>query len=389
MTQEYKTAISAVIYLASCAVRDIIPNRKKLEVKLRPEGRSNAEEEPQGNQTENCSGTMDLTLVYQAAEQHLLTAAVAYALESAGIHDHAFTEAKAKAIRKVALMDAEMSVIFAKMTAAGIWYMPLKGTVIKDDYPKYGMRQMADHDILFDADRAGDVRDIMESCGFTTEHFGEGNHDVYFKPPVLNFEMHTALFGKTHENSMYEYYSHMEDRLLGEGCAKHFSPEDFYIYLIAHEYKHYSGGGTGLRSLLDTYVYLHKHELDMAYVEQELEKMHIREFETEQRSLSFHLFGGEKLTEEDRRMLHYILSSGTYGTIENKVKNQLHKKGRWGYFRSRMTLPYDMMQDKFPVLKKAPLLYPFCWAYRLIHGFIFKHDRFMYQLKAVIGFRCK
>ena len=127
----------------------------------------------------------------------------------------------------------------------------------------------------------------------------------------------------------------------------------------------------------------------MAYVEQELEKMHIREFETEQRSLSFHLFGGEKLTEEDRRMLHYILSSGTYGTIKNNVRNQLRKKGRWGYFRSRMTLPYDMMQDKFPVLKKAPLLYPFCWAYRLIHGFIFKHDRFMYQLKAVVGFRCK
>ena len=33
--------------------------------------------------------------------------------------------------------------------------------------------------------------------------------------------------------------------------------------MIVHEYKHYSGGGTGLRSLLDTYVYLRKVPLDM------------------------------------------------------------------------------------------------------------------------------
>ena len=39
--------------------------------------------------------------------------------------------------------------------------MPLKGSVIKDLYPRMGMRQMSDNDILFDAERTKDVRTII------------------------------------------------------------------------------------------------------------------------------------------------------------------------------------------------------------------------------------
>ena len=67
---------------------------------------------------------------------------------------------------------AEMASIFAKMRNAGIWYMPLKGTVLKDCYPQFGMREMADHDILFDASRADDVKAIMIEMGYDAKHYG-------------------------------------------------------------------------------------------------------------------------------------------------------------------------------------------------------------------------
>ena len=137
---------------------------------------------------------------------------------------------------------------------------------MKEYYPKYGMREMSDHDILFDASRAEDVRTMMERLGFRAEHFGTGNHDCYYKKPVLNFEMHRALFGPDHDEKLYAYYKDTKNRLIGDGWEKHFSPEDFYPYMTAHEYKHYSVSGTGLRSLLDTYVYLKKEQLDMDYV---------------------------------------------------------------------------------------------------------------------------
>ena len=38
--------------------------------------------------------------------------------------------------------------------------------------------------------------------------------------------------------------------------AANMSDEDFYIYITSHAYKHYSGSGTGLRTLMDFYAYL-------------------------------------------------------------------------------------------------------------------------------------
>ena len=57
----------------------------------------------------------------------------------------------------------------------------------------------------------------------------------------------------------------------------------FYLYVTVHEYKHYAGGGTGLRSLLDAYVSLRRHGdgMDMAYIAAEAEKLGIAEFDVE------------------------------------------------------------------------------------------------------------
>lgn len=366
MTQEeYRAAAENVIYLAACMVNGEKPDAGRV-------------------------AAMDLEQLYQAANCHLLTGITGYALEAVGIHDPSFTQAKSKAIRKIALFDTERAAVLAELEKAGIWYMPLKGCVLKEFYPRIGMRQMADNDILFDVARSDDVKEIMVRLGYSTEHFGTGVHDSYFKQPVCNFEMHRALFGIGHEDSLQAYYGNVKDRLVkddGNSHGYHLSPEDFYIYIIAHEYKHYSGGGTGLRSLLDTYVYLRGVPLDMEYVTGEIEKLGIGDFEAANRSLVLHLFGGEPLTEEQREMLDYILSSGTYGTMANSIRRQIREKGRCGYFLSRMTLPYDMMKQLYPALTKAPALYPFCWAHRLIHAFFFRHKVFMDQLKAVLTWK--
>ncbi len=268
----------------------------------------------------------------------------------------------------------EMSEIFVELDAAGIWHMPLKGTILQHMYPVYGMRQMSDHDILFDAKRADDVKSIMEKLGFSVEHFGASNHDVYHKEPVSNFEMHTSLFGSGHDEKMYKYYTDVEKRLLGDGYEKHFSPEDFYVYVTDHEYKHYSVSGTGLRSLVDTYVYLQKESLDMSYVIGEAEKLGIAEFEAANHSLAQHLFSGEELTNPDREMLDYILSSGVYGTWDHRVQNRLSKfgHGKIHYALKRFAEPldrksqiYQELKNKFPFFYNYKVLLPCLMVYRV------------------------
>ena len=209
-----------LVYLVSCAVHGTTPDAARID-------------------------GMDLGAVYSLAERHMLSAAAAMALASAGREDRSFAQARGKAVAKAAQLEIEKDLLLEQMESAGIWYMPLKGAVLQKLYPAVGMRQMSDVDILFDAARAKDVREILERQGFSCKHFGAGAHDVYHKEPVCSFEMHRTLFEKKKsQRRMYEYYADVRKRLKkdqGNRCGYHFSSEDLYVFLTAHEFKHYNG----------------------------------------------------------------------------------------------------------------------------------------------------
>lgn len=364
--EEYRKNIDEVIYLASCAVNDVTPDKERVKKISLPE-------------------------LYKAADSHMLTSITAFALESAGIYDSAFTQAKGKAIRKIAAMDIDKILLFEKLEKEKIWYMPLKGTVIKELYPSFGMRQMSDFDILFDSSYNHKIKEIMLDLGFTTEHFGQGNHDVYFKQPVSNFEMHTGLFSPNHKKEIYDYYRDVRSHLIKDDNNEygyHFSNEDLYIYVTAHEYKHYSSGGTGLRSVLDTYVFMKKlgDQLDHDYIAAETEKLDIREFEQNNRRLAMNLFGGKALTEQNQQMLEYIIFSGTYGTIENSVQNQLNqfgndKKGKTKYVLQRLFPSMDNIRTFYPFFYKHKILLPALFFYRIGKSLTVSRKKISTELK--------
>lgn len=363
MTEEQtRKAAQNVIYLAGCAAKGIVPELTGLE---------------------------DTGAIFAYARKHRLTAAVAMALESAGRADRSTTFIIADALKRKFLFETAYAQVKAKLEEAGILYLPLKGMILKDYYPKPGMREMGDYDILFDANRAEDVKAIMEELGFETESFGKEHHDCYRKSPFLEFEMHRTLFGLNHDE-LYDYYLDVEKRLLGDKYEKHLSTEDFYLYVTAHEYKHYICKGTGLRSLLDTYVYLQKEKLDMAYVTAEAEKLGMADFESANRALAQRLFSNEALTESDREMLDYILSSGVYGTADHRVKNKMSEQG-WGKLRyaldrflvpvSRKNKKYAYFAGRFPFFYQHKILLPFLPFYRTYCAM--KEGRLLAEAKAV------
>ena len=368
MTEENKKGLDDLVYLAACAVNGQVPE------KSRTDG-------------------IDLSLVYEAAQDHKLAAAAGMALESAGIRNEAFVQAVAKAMRKNALLDADREALSRRLDEAGIWYMPLKGAILKDLYPRYGMREMADNDILVDAARAKDVGRIMQELGFEAEETGKGHHDEYTKPPVSNFEIHRMLFSGLDSEPCHLYYREMDKRLIPDedgSFGRHFSTDDLYLYLTAHEYKHYRHGGTGIRSLLDTYVFL-KHygnELDMAYVTAEAEKMGTADYEKKSRELALRLFSGEALTEAEQEMLAYYASSGTYGSYEQKVVNEINSfgggfRGKLRFFRSRLFMPLEDIRYAYPVVYRHKILLPFLYVYRIIKGLTTRRGVTMADLKAL------
>ena len=149
----------------------------------------------------------------------------------------------------------------------------------------------------------------------------------------------------------------------------HFSDEDFYIFMTAHEYKHFEGSGTGIRSLLDCYVYckIKGDSLDWNYIKKQTEKLEIADFEQERRKLALKVFSSvsmPELTEEEQELLMYYLTSGTYGTLENSIRKNLKDQSKTEYILKQMFPNLDYMKRSVKFVEKCPFLYPAGIVYR-------------------------
>lgn len=335
-------AVSDVLYLSGCALRGETPDAERMR-------------------------SMDRSRAYKVANAHMLAALCGAALSSAGIKDAQFTHAVSAAVRQAALFGAAEKDVRAGLEAAGVWYLPLKGMVLREYYPKYGARQMSDCDMLYDADRAEDVRRVMERLGFHTKSFGGRTHDVYEKPPVARFEMHRALFHADRRAREAAYYRDIESRLLpeeGSRFGRRLSPEDFYLFMIAHAYKHYTTRGTGLRILTDIYACLRARgeTMNWAYIEREAEALGVAAFERQVRALSRDALEDRPLNAGEEEMLSYLAGSGVYGTDERRKENRVAAlgggaKGRIRYFFTDALPPIEKLRKRHSMISKSrPLL---------------------------------
>lgn len=288
---------------------------------------------------------MDLKKVYTLSRSQSLNALTYLALEQLTkradgpeIPDPdqilpAWAESRNKAIRKIMLLDGARAQLFAYLEEKGIWHLPLKGVILTPLYPELGTRQMSDNDILFDGAYRQEVREWFVGHGYTVEHYGASNHDVYHKDPVYNFEMHVALFHEDAQPQKAHYYCTLKDRLkLAQGKTYEYcmTDEDFYLYLLAHMHKHYSSRETGFRSLLDVYVYSRaKDKLNRAYLDQELQKIGLLEFEEQMRALAGKIFepmlNKVNLTGTEKAILMKLLYSRTNSTLEEYWEDTVRK----------------------------------------------------------------
>lgn len=362
---------------------------------------------------------MDLNAVYQLARNHSMTAISYMALKHSGIFDDTdfmnqlpektsrclkvWREDMAKAVRKAILMDVERGKLYTFMEEQRIWYLPLKGILIKEFYPEVGMRQMSDNDILFDPAYAETIRRYFADRGYGIEEYGVGNHDAYTKPPFYNFEMHRYLFNSKSGEKWQDYYNDMSRmmRPKEEGrMERTLSAEDYYDYTVAHAAKHFEEGGTGLRTLMDFALYQKQlgPNFRRSYVDRELQKLGLADFEHQLVALAEKIFDSEQVvyditfTEEEQKMLFYVEDSGTYGTKEHSIANELQgnsadgasgRKAKMRYYLKRLFPGVKFMMEFYPICRKCPPLLPFVWLWRLLRGIFARNKKIRSEIRIV------
>ena len=264
--------------------------------------------------------------------------------------------------------------IFNAFEVNGIDCVPLKGWILQDLYPNPAMRYMCDLDILFKSEQSADVRRVLEALDYVPHELG-GNPEVYFKKPFMNIEMHKRIV-----RDKTDYYDRIWERVVPQASSAHtfaMTPEDFYLYMIAHFYKHFIGGGTGVRYVCDTEVFLRAHgeTLNRAFVDDQLEKSGYLDFEKQVRALCGAWFRDESADSTLTEFSEKMLFSGVFGTPERAADNAVRaavqqmpgktaRSKRLLYILTLVFPPLAVMRDIYPVLRQLPFLLPVFWIVR-------------------------
>lgn len=297
--------------------------------------------------------------------------------------------------------EIEREIIFDEMKNCGLSYMPLKGVNLLPCYKDYGMRKMADNDILYgfveekdnvyslnkkrEKEAQSILIKIMKKLGYEVYSL-KGKDDVFHKKPFYNFEMHRKLTSRGHLHSDYYFdpftYAYQDDK---DTHLYHLSIEEEYIYILEHAYKHYEYAGVGIRYLIDMYVYLsvYKEQMDFEYIAKQIEKLQMLEFYQKSYQLCMSAFDGE-MNDEDKQFLDFLLTCGVYGTDKQQMKNRMKGNSKLTYLKERIFPSDEVYQDLYPFFYKYKVLLPFLPFYRLFLAIIRSPKRIWKEIKMLI-----
>lgn len=371
--QTYSVGLD-VIYMASCALREQIPERSRL-------------------------SRMNFSKLYRMAKLHSMQAIVYLSLASANekyadlnIDPDLLSRWKRdyqEIVKRLVMLDLERESLYAFLESEGAWHMGLKGIVLSHYYPALGMRQMTDNDVLVDPAFAKKIRAYFENRGYRVLSYGSHCHDVYVKGP-LTFEIHRMLAEDADKMKVaHQYYKDVKRILIPEEgkMLMRFTSEDFYVYYIFHAYKHFAHAGCGLRTLMDMYVYTSREKgMNGEYIGSQLKILGTSEYERPSHRLAELLFGcnaeeiysADLLTDEERELLLYYISSGTFGTAERVIDNKLSDMAdgaeitlgtKIKYVLERLFPKYEFYKTSYPVASKFIVTIPFLWIMRVFRSF--------------------
>lgn len=343
---------------------------------------------------------VDWDKLFFAASKHHVANIVCYALDKLKIKPeekvyNAFKIERMKAIRADMLQEHEIETVLKAYDSEDIAAIALKGFVLKSMYPSRDMRIMGDLDLLLKREDIPRGHEILIKNGYSeiVEEYQDKEtnpHEEYQKPPVMVLELHKFLFPKKGFEEIFEYYSDIWEKcepIDGYKNIYRMNNEEFYIYMIFHIMKHYKRAGTGIRSILDVWVFLKNAQIDWEYVDGVLERFGMKKFEEHIRTLCGIWFDG-KASDNSlyAEMGEYIFESGTYGTEKNfKTREALDADGENASgikYMMKIAFPeYKAMCVLYPSLKKIPFALPIYWIVRIIDKTIHKKEELKKEIE--------
>ncbi|MDO5397519.1 MAG: nucleotidyltransferase family protein [bacterium] len=295
-----------------------------------------------------------------------------------------FKDKYKQAIHNDAAQQYYLSRIQEAFAENGINYLLLKGCVMKGLYPSSDLRQSADMDIYIGKENTLKAKPIMESLGFKNITFSDGESTDNYKADKFSYvELHKKLISDDYP--WKNECNKILDRLIPAGNHEYvMNNEDFYIFMICHIAKHMKWGGIGIRAILDVWVYIrHYSNMDWDSIRSVLEKCSLTKFHENLLKLIDYWFEEKEADKGIKKLGLYIASSGWNGFDSQMKSSSIDKLAGPTSSKSYLKLKWYLnaafmnravMSERYPILKKTPVLLPFCWIHRAAYAVLNKRD---------------
>lgn len=300
-----------------------------------------------------------------------------------------FSIAAAKFLMRSEYQSFALEQLREKFDAYAIDYLPLKGTELKQYYPAPQLRPMGDLDILIRMEQYDTLRSIMLELGYQEDK--ESDHEWVWINDKVMIELHKRLI-PSYNVDYYPFFGDGWDMAqpVEPGSNLYaFSKEDNFVYLFTHFAKHYRDAGIGLLPLIDLYLYRRHNTLDEAVIRSSLQELKLLEFYDNILLTIDVCFCGKQSTPVTDRIIDRTFDSGSFGTAKaqavstavKKTKDIRHSDNvRSTLFFKRVFMSYPEMCRRHPILKKAPILLPAFWGYRIFSVALFKHENVKHEI---------
>ncbi len=335
---------------------------------------------------------IEVDKLIELAVKHSVANIIYEPLSSLGVMDQD-TDRKLGKIYKFAIMnDAVQShyteLISNEFEKNEIPHCVMKGPVIKELYPRSYFRQSGDLDIFVPEEHRKKSRDIMTGLGFEIERFNDADaDDVYFIGKKIHVELHKILV--SNKTPWQAECQKITDRLILKNGRKYeleMTPEDYYLYMIAHMAKHMMYSGMGIKMVLDVWVYNGKYAdtIDRKILNDRLELCGLSEFEQNVCKLVDYWFYNKSAEKTIQKLSYYVLVSGTFGTKQQldayfysqyAGETNSHMVAKLVYYWDFFFRPYKWMCGRYQILEKIPVLLPFCWVHRALKTLLFEREK--------------
>lgn len=316
--------------------------------------------------------------IYNLARSHQVSGIVYSGAINLGIDSNLTSMQKlyVAAVSELTMHERQMSVlstISKRFDEESIDYMPLKGSVVKQYYPKPEMRIMGDIDILVKVEDFARIKSIMESLGAAEKY--ESDHEyVWCTSSNVIVEFHKMLVPTYNEIYCDFFKSGWDKAIKNNNSSRHaMSKENEFVYTFTHFAKHYRAGGIGVRQLCDIWLMLSTLSLDNNYLKDSFIKLGLFEFyENVLRTLEVWFCEAEpdKITD---MISNTIILGGSFGTHKSKTNalvvrsaegKKNVKKARLLMFKVKVFPPVKFIAFKYTFLKSKPWLLPVAWVMR-------------------------